>query len=227
MVVGAAFFPSSGIPEARAVRWNGTTIEQLGALAGYRRSWAFAVSQDGSVVVGYAIADDDASPSTSIRWVNGQPQNLGWLPINGADGSIAYGVSGDGTIVVGNSDGRAYRWTPANGMENLNVVYASLLTDGSTRAVPLREWMLTNRSLVGEQPVLLLLNTEGASPLQEGEAINTSFPEKKPACGKKKPTHNLSNFRNPTLFSPKWSEGPRFTPKMCYNTPSVRYTTKH
>lgn len=132
VVVGAAFYPSSGLPEARAVRWNGTTIQQLGALAGYRRSWAFACSQDGSVVVGYAIPDNENDPTTSIRWVNGQPQDLGWLPMNSPDGSIAYGVSGDGAIVVGNSDGRAYRWTPQNGMENLNVVYASLLTDGST-----------------------------------------------------------------------------------------------
>jgi len=127
VIVGAAFFPGS---EARAVRWQGTTIQSLGELAGYRRSWALAASHDGSVIVGYALADNNG-PSTSIRWVNGQPQSLGWLPINGADGSIAYSVSGDGAIVVGSSDGRAYRWTATRGMENLNQVYASLLRDGS------------------------------------------------------------------------------------------------
>jgi hypothetical protein len=131
VIVGASFFSGSGLPEARAVRWQGTTIQQLGELAGYRRSWAFAASHDGSVIVGFAYADNESAPSTSIRWVNGQPQNLGWLPLNGADGSIAYGVSGDGAIVVGNSDGRAYRWTETRGMENLNTVYASLLADGS------------------------------------------------------------------------------------------------
>jgi probable HAF family extracellular repeat protein len=99
VIVGAAFFASSGLPEARAVRWQGATIQQLGELAGYRRSWAFAASHDGSVIVGFAYADNESAPSTSIRWVNGQPQNLGWLPIGGADGSIAYGVSGDGAIV--------------------------------------------------------------------------------------------------------------------------------
>lgn len=131
VVVGAAFFPSQGFPEARAVRWVNNSIQQLGAVAGYRRSWAFAASADGSVVVGYAYPDDNASPTISIRWVNGQAQNLGWLPASSADGSIAYGVSGDGTIVVGSSDGRAYRWTPATGMQNLNTVYAALLADGS------------------------------------------------------------------------------------------------
>ncbi len=132
VVVGAAFYPSQGgIPEARAVYWRGNTIHQLGAVDGYRRSWAFAASNDGSVVVGYALSDNANGPSTSIRWVNGQPQNLGWLSGADPDGSIAYGVSGDGEIVVGNSDGRAYRWTPQTGMQNLNTVYAQLLTDGS------------------------------------------------------------------------------------------------
>ncbi len=131
VTVGAAFYPSSGLPEARAVCWIDATIQPLGALTGYRRSWAFAASHDGSIVVGYALPDTEGGPSTSIRWVNGQAQNLGWLPDDGADGSIAYGVSADGAIVVGNSDGRAYRWTPERGMENLNRVYTSLLTDGS------------------------------------------------------------------------------------------------
>lgn len=131
VVVGAAFFASQGFPEARAVRWIGGTIQQLGAIAGYQRSWASAASRDGSVVMGYAYPDDLTGPSISIRWVNGQPQNLGWLPQNSPDGSIAYGVSGDGAIVVGNSDGRAYRWTQATGMQDLNTVYASLLGDGS------------------------------------------------------------------------------------------------
>ena len=131
VIVGAAFYSSSGLPEARAVCWIGNTIQVLGTLNGYRRSWAFGASQDGTVIVGFAYADEEGAPSTSIRWVNGQAQNLGWLPMGGADGSIAYGVSGDGSIVVGNSDGRAYRWTQAQGMENLNTVYASLLADGS------------------------------------------------------------------------------------------------
>ncbi|MGQ9902610.1 MAG: dockerin type I domain-containing protein [Fimbriimonadales bacterium] len=160
VVVGAAFYPSSGLPEARAVRWNGTTIEQLGALPGYRRSWAFAASQDGSVVVGYAISDDENGPSTSIRWVNGQPQNLGWLPLNNPDGSFAYGVSGDGRIVVGNSDGRAYRWTPENGMQNLNIVYASLLTDGS-RLYSANAISLDGRYIVGSGYNAVNQRTEG------------------------------------------------------------------
>jgi probable HAF family extracellular repeat protein len=50
--------------------------------------------------------------------------------------SEAWGVSADGSVVVGwaeNAAGqwRAFRWTAAGGMEDLNITYAHLLTDGS------------------------------------------------------------------------------------------------
>ncbi|MCX7688277.1 MAG: PEP-CTERM sorting domain-containing protein [Fimbriimonadales bacterium] len=50
--------------------------------------------------------------------------------------SEAFGVSADGSVVVGAEEDasyewRAFRWTPAGRMENLNLTYARLLTDGS------------------------------------------------------------------------------------------------
>ena len=59
---------------------------------------------------------------------------LGTLP--GGDRSWATGVSADGSVVVGgaeNAEGwsRAFRWTASGGMEDLNITYAHLLTDGS------------------------------------------------------------------------------------------------
>jgi probable HAF family extracellular repeat protein len=58
----------------------------------------------------------------------------GTLPGGGWSG--ANGVSADGSVVVGwarNTAGwsRAFRWTAAGGMEDLNITYAHLLTDGS------------------------------------------------------------------------------------------------
>jgi probable HAF family extracellular repeat protein len=60
-------------------------------------------------------------------------QDLGTL---GGNRSEAWGVSADGSVVVGwafNAAGqvRAFRWTQAGGMEDLNQTYASLLTGGS------------------------------------------------------------------------------------------------
>jgi probable HAF family extracellular repeat protein len=60
-------------------------------------------------------------------------QDLGTL---GGWESMAKGVSADGSVVVGwaqNAEGyqRAFRWTAAGGMEDLNITNAHLLTDGS------------------------------------------------------------------------------------------------
>jgi probable HAF family extracellular repeat protein len=60
-------------------------------------------------------------------------QDLGTL---GGSESEARSVSADGSVVVGwaeNAAGRsrAFRWTASGGMEDLNITYAHLLTDGS------------------------------------------------------------------------------------------------
>jgi probable HAF family extracellular repeat protein len=60
-------------------------------------------------------------------------EDLGTL---GGGESGAWGVSADGSVVVGrtlNAAGqeRAFRWTAARGIEDLNITYAHLLTDGS------------------------------------------------------------------------------------------------
>lgn len=57
--------------------------------------------------------------------------------LNNSSWSIARDVSDDGNIIVGQyypTSGtffRAFRWTPARGMEDLNIVYAHLLSNGS------------------------------------------------------------------------------------------------
>ena len=66
----------------------------------------------------------------------GWSQSLTWLGTLGGDWSAAYGVSADGSVVVGwaeNAAGqrRPFRWTASGGMEDLNRTYASLLTNGS------------------------------------------------------------------------------------------------
>lgn len=95
-----------GESEGRAVRWINGRIEPLPA--GDAPSVALAVSPNGRFVVGrireQAVCWDTAS---------GVVRRLGTL---GGEYSEARAVSQDGTVIVGKSDGRAFRWTPETGM---------------------------------------------------------------------------------------------------------------
>ena len=119
----------------RAFRWtvSNNQIQDLGTLGG-AESFAYGVSDDGSVVVGYAF--NMSGDWRAFRWTasNNQMQDLGTL---GGSRSFAFGVSANGAVVVGwasNSSGlqRAFRWTTNGEMEDLNITYASLLTNGSS-----------------------------------------------------------------------------------------------
>jgi probable HAF family extracellular repeat protein len=125
----------------RAFRWQNGVMQDLGTLPGGDGSVALGVSANGAVVVGRTYYYDDTEGGyyeRAFRWTeNDGMQDLGTLP--GGDGSVALGVSADGTVVVGgatNAAGqvRAFRWTVDGGMEDLNTTYASLLTNGSLLA---------------------------------------------------------------------------------------------
>jgi probable HAF family extracellular repeat protein len=88
-------------------------------------SFANAVSADGSVVVGGALNPIDIRGEVAyegyraFRWTRaGGMQDLGTLP--GGNWSEAWGVSADGSVVVGGAYNaveqlRAFRWTPSGG----------------------------------------------------------------------------------------------------------------
>jgi len=115
----------------RAFRWANSTMTDLGTLGG-NESEAYWISDNG-VIVG--TAQNANGRWRAFRWVDGLMTNLGTLPGYEAR-SVAYGVTADGCIVVGESydaagNRHAFIWDPQNGMRDLNVVYASLLQDGS------------------------------------------------------------------------------------------------
>ncbi len=81
-------------------------------------------------------------------------QALTWLGTFGGNRSQARDVSADGRVVVGwsfNASGlnRAFRWVEGQGREDLNITYASLLTDGS-RLEYAYAISSNGRSIVGE-----------------------------------------------------------------------------
>jgi probable HAF family extracellular repeat protein len=84
-------------------------IRALADLGGLQ-SFAYGVSADGSVVVGYS--EDRSRHLKAVRWVTDWPEQLGTL---GGAQSAAYGVSADGSVIVGwaeRADGivEPFRW---------------------------------------------------------------------------------------------------------------------
>ncbi len=84
---------------------------------------AYGVSADGSVVVGaadYGAAGDGRGhyPMRAFRWT--QATGMASLDaLNGGSNSAAFGISADGSVVVGYSGEYAFRWTQATGMVSL------------------------------------------------------------------------------------------------------------
>jgi len=98
-------------------------------------SKAYAVSADGSVVVG---AGTSAAGREAFLWTGGDGMvGLGYLP-GSTNGSEASSVSGDGAVVVGTSGPEAFRWTAGTGMVGLGHLQGfhstspAISADGST-----------------------------------------------------------------------------------------------
>jgi uncharacterized membrane protein/DNA-directed RNA polymerase specialized sigma24 family protein len=110
----------------QAVRWDVSgAIQRLGTLEG-GQSEARAVSRDGTVVVG-------KSDGRAFRWT----PNEGMCALRQADEDIsqAHSVSYDGTRIVGEALDEqsglcAFLWTPEDGMQDLNVLFAHLRATG-------------------------------------------------------------------------------------------------
>jgi len=121
VVVGSAIDPANRVE--RAFRWTAAGgMQFLGTLGG-SRSRAYGVSDDGSVVAGWAQISNGSY--RAFRWtaVSGM-QSLGTL--GGYSNSLAFGISADGLVVVGRLQGffvwdptRAFRWTASGGLRNL------------------------------------------------------------------------------------------------------------
>jgi len=105
---------------------GGGSMEGLGKLSGTTGSLAFAVSADGSVIVGHC--DDEAVGNRAFIWTSGVGmEGLGDLPDGGW--STARAVSADGSIVVGDGDSGdnnvAFIWDRVHGIRVLQDVLTS------------------------------------------------------------------------------------------------------
>ena len=109
-----------------AFRWTAETgIQGLGSLPGIPpwgdSSDAYAISADGSVLVGYSSSAEGNQP---FRWTAETGMiGLGHLGMNTDGTSAAWGVSADGSVITGVSQStsgvEAFRWMAAGGMVGL------------------------------------------------------------------------------------------------------------
>jgi len=140
----AVGWASSSTTPAEAVRWTGGGIESLNALMADSGSRATAANADGSVVVGQMPRGPGVSQWQAFRWQNGTAVGLGTLNPASNALSIANGVSGDGSVVVGGTSAlengtpvdNAFRWTAAGGMVPLGDLpggQASSVANGVSR----------------------------------------------------------------------------------------------
>ncbi|MBP1851924.1 autotransporter domain-containing protein [Rhizobium halophytocola] len=111
-----------------AFRWTEATgMEDLGTLAqNGGHSAARAVNSDGTTVVGFSETSDGFTHA--FRWTASGMEDLQAL---GGNYSYAYGVSADGSVVVGqaatagDSVNHAFRWTSATNMIDLGTLAGS------------------------------------------------------------------------------------------------------
>lgn len=118
-----------GKPVPRAFRWTKADgIKLLEPFPGGRHpSDAFAVSADGTTIIGTA-STADGTFDEAFRWTaKDGAAGLGDLP-GGQATSRAFGVSGDGSIIVGvgytDKNDEAFIWGSVHGMRNLREVFA-------------------------------------------------------------------------------------------------------
>lgn len=111
----------NGFPP-RAVRWVDGIPSFLSPELSY--SQAYAISDDGSVIVGRATFPSGST--LAFRWTEATGmQPLGDLP-GGDAASLAFAICGNSNVIVGvgnSGTSHQFRWTEATGMQDLGGVY--------------------------------------------------------------------------------------------------------
>ena len=136
VVVGGSYAATN---QLQAFRWSAATgmvgLPYLQAAPGVTPwSQAEAISANGAVIVGQCRSNASANALEACKWTKSGVQGIGDLP-GGAFQSYAYGVSADGSIIVGRatiegipgpfgggSAPRAFIWDSANGIRDLQAV---------------------------------------------------------------------------------------------------------
>ena len=121
---GSTIVGASDGSRVEAFRWTASSgISALGMGSGLATN-AFSASSNGSIIVGYDYYSNTGYEP--MRWTQATGiVDMGFLP--GDNLGMAYGVSSDGSTIVGFSGSHAFSWRAATGMVDLGFVPGSTL----------------------------------------------------------------------------------------------------
>ncbi len=126
-----AGYTQSFVTAPRAIRWTEQDgAVDLGTLGGWTSSWASAISQDGSTIVGWA-GHTWVDRGQAFRWTAAEGMQP-LIPLSPSwSSTVATAVSADGLVIagraeVGSLDGSSerglFRWTMSGGMQYLGTL---------------------------------------------------------------------------------------------------------
>ncbi len=137
---GATVFGIASDDRGPIYRRDGKPVGRLPLPTTIRAGGASAVTPDGSIAVGVGARSDTDFAFDALVWRGATVERLGHLD-GGADYSVAYDVSDDGSVIVGESENaqgpRAFIWTKEDGMQPLAVLFEDL-------GIDLDGWVLSN-----------------------------------------------------------------------------------
>jgi probable HAF family extracellular repeat protein len=155
----------------RAFRLSGPVMDPLAPGFGMDYSRAWAVSADGSTIVGFS-GEQSPQIQEAFLWIGLTPNPLGDLP-GGSTTSQALDVSGNGAIVVGfatsESGQEAFIWDSENNMRSLKDVLEGQY------GLNLTGWTLTDATGISANGLTIVGN--GTSPTGNTEAWMVTIPE--------------------------------------------------
>jgi uncharacterized membrane protein len=166
---GYGYPPEPSINIDQAARWTPESGTQgIGFLPTGDSSFALGISADGAVIVGRANVQ--ISPGVfrdrAFRWnAVGGMQLIPMLPGDPNGSATAVDASGDGSVIVGRSNDRAFIWDAVHGTRDLQTLIASNGHD-------LNGWTLFSADAISDDGLIVAGIGDDGSGFSEGWVAN-------------------------------------------------------
>ncbi len=128
--------------------------------AGQRDVNPYGISADGLHVTGFTYQPSTQPYFSCFRWTSGT--GVQFVPgLTALAGGTGYALSANGSVIVGESDGRAFRWSAANGIEGLAPVLSGAYDVSADGTVVVGRWDENGFRKDGASPIVTLAPSAG------------------------------------------------------------------